>query len=92
MGMTKHKVDELLGKPEYYRYPDGSTYYKYDDLKAGYLRGRLAMVEFGETSALSVGVSFNTGLSEVTSKLGPPSIPDTLSYGYRWDSKNLCSY
>ncbi|MFC4104309.1 hypothetical protein [Paenibacillus xanthanilyticus] len=87
MGMTKASVDRLLGEPEAYRSPDGGDYYMYGDVMAGYMNGRLALFSLGEASSLASGVSVNTSLANASQKLGAPSVPNTLTYGYRRDAK-----
>jgi hypothetical protein len=87
MGMSKRDIDKLLGLPETYLSPDGSEYYKYDDVMAGYMDERLALFSLGEQSSMSNGISLATNPADAAKKLGTASIPNSLTYGYRWDNK-----
>ncbi|MBD3919301.1 hypothetical protein H8B09_11095 [Paenibacillus sp. PR3] len=87
MGMSKEQIDNLLGEPEAYLSPEGSDYYMYDDVTVGYMDDHLALFSFGENSSLSNGISLETSPNEAVEKLGEASIPNSMAYGYHWDSK-----
>lgn len=86
MGMLKKDLDKLLGKPEKYLSPDGSDYFKYDDIYAVYMGDRLAMISLGQNSYLTGGIKLYMSPAETIKKLGKPSLPNTMVYYYRWDS------
>ncbi|MDQ0192806.1 CAP-associated domain-containing protein [Paenibacillus wynnii] len=87
-GMTKQKVDQLLGKPIEIEYP-GFRGYAYGNststihVTVGYLNGKVASIyTSGYEISLNGQFKFGTPWKNVLTKLGPPSQVKENTYDY----------